>query len=371
MDVTENTLLPLEHRPAELGRIRLGKKAETKAGKEYPVKLEEWRLTSGSQALLEAAAVLYGGTVQPWEDAPDEGYFELFTTSRELRVLIPRTLRTVSQAYERWQGGTCERRCDGTTEQITDGPCVCPSIANPKERCEPMTRISLMLPDLPGIGVWRLDTGGWHAATTIPATIELLKQLSTQPWIPAILRLEQRSRKVREADGKVVTHRFAVPALDLPGVTVGRIIARQGGAEPPQLDAGERPAVPTAAERAAQQAARITSGSVTTAPQQAGPEGGEAVLPPRDEAPHPAATGASASTDDPGTPMPVAPDEAAAPPPSAGINPASPAAQGSDSAATCGAEPPPDDPLGLSTGGACLLKGGHRVHRNEAGSWPA
>lgn len=328
MDVTENTLLPLEHRPAELGRIRLGKKAETKAGKEYPVKLEEWRLTSGSQALLEAAAVLYGGTVQPWPDAPDEGYFELFTTSRELRVLIPRTLRTVSQAYELWQGGTCMRRCDGTVEQLTAGPCLCDPGAR---ECEPMTRISLMLPDLPGIGVWRLDTGGWHAATTIPATIELLKQLSTQPWIPAILRLEQRSRKVREADGKVVTHRFAVPALDLPGVTVGRIIARQGGAEPPQLDAGERPAVPTAAERAAQQAARITSGPDSLPA--AGPEGGEAVLPPRDEPPHPAMTGGDTAGADVATPMPVVPDEAVAADAEASGFHASPAAQGSGSAA--------------------------------------
>lgn len=257
----QNTLLQLEHRPTELGRIRLGKKVERK-GKMLPEKIEEWRLTSGSEALLTAAAALYGGTVQPWEDAPDEGFWELFTTSRELRVLIPRTVRTVSQAYEYWQGGTCERRCDGTTEVISDGPCICKSLVDPDApRCEPMTRISLMLPDLPGIGMWRLDTGGWHAATTIPATIELLKQLSTQPWIKAILRLEQQSKRVRE-NGKVVTHRFAVPVLDLPGITIGKIIARQGTAEVPQLDAGERPAVPTAAERAAQRAAAITSGPV-------------------------------------------------------------------------------------------------------------
>jgi hypothetical protein len=256
MDVAQNTLLPLEHRPIELGRIRLGSKSVSKNGKQYPVKLEHWRLTSASKAYLEAAAALYGGTVQAWADAPDEGYFEVFTESTELRILIPTSLRTVSQSYELWQGGTCERRCDGTYEQYSGGPCLCDPGAR---ECEPMTRVSVMLPDIPGLGVWRLDTGGWHAATSIPATIELLKQLSAQPWIPAILRLEQRSKKVRE-DGKVVTHRFAVPVLDLPGLTVGKVVARMGNAEAPRIEA-PRPEMPTAAERAIEKAAAIKAGA--------------------------------------------------------------------------------------------------------------
>ena len=57
MDLTQgNTLLDLQHRPNELGRIRLGAKAVTKGGKEYPTTLDTWRLTSGSLTLLDAAA---------------------------------------------------------------------------------------------------------------------------------------------------------------------------------------------------------------------------------------------------------------------------------------------------------------------------
>lgn len=261
--IAEDTLLPLEHRPVELGRIRLGAKAVAKSGKEYPTALDTFRLTSAQRGYLDAAAALYGGTVEPWPDAPDEGYFQLLTDSSELRVLIPTSLRTVSQAYELWAGGTCERRCDGTVEQLSDGPCICKSLTDPDApRCELMTRISIMLPDVPGLGVWRLDTSGWHAATSLPATIALLKQLSTQAWIPAILRLEQRSKRVRE-DGRTVTHRFAVPVLDLPGLTVGKVIARQANGEAPLLDAGPAPALQTAAERAIARAAAITSGPGT------------------------------------------------------------------------------------------------------------
>lgn len=342
MDVaieTRNTLLDLQHRPIELGRIRTGYKATSKNGKEYPAKLETFRLTSGSRAYLDAAASLYGGTVESWGDAPDEGMWQLVTESSELRVLIPRDLRTVSQAYELWQGGTCERRCDGTREQLTDGPCICASIEDPEaERCDPVTRISIMLPDLPGLGVWRLDSGGWNAATSLPATIELLRQLSTQPWIPAILRLEQRSKKVREG-GKVVTHRFAVPVLDLPNLTIGKVIARQG-IEAPQLPA-ERPTVPTAAERAAERAAAITSGPSRPADVSPGVQDTEA-----SDDPGP-------SSEPPGEPPPHAGARSVTPDPVPGT-----ASAGNPTPAPCTGF---NDPLGK-----CVREDGHEGnHRNK------
>lgn len=319
MDVVQaDTLLQLEHRPVELGRIRTGIKATmTRNGREveYPSKLDTFRLTSGSKALLDAAASLYGGTVEEWTDAPDEGYWQLTTDSRELRVLIPRDLRTVSQAYELWQGGTCERRCDGTTEQISDGPCICGEERGAKGFCDPVTRISLMLPDVPGLGVWRLDSGGWHAATSLPATIALLKQLSVASWIPAILRLEQRSKKAREADGKVVTHRFAVPVLDLPGLTIGRVVASQSGAPIPRLENGTPSAPPTAADKVAARRAELeaqtTSGPTATRATVDGPTGGEDSSASSGEPPHPAHAGAreEGSAFDSGNPTPAS-DEA-------------------------------------------------------------
>ena len=220
--------------------------------------------------------------------------------------------------------------------------------------CEVMTRISLMLPDVPGLGVWRLDTGGWHAATSLPATIELLKQLSTQPWIPAILRLEQRSKKVRDGNA-VVTHRFAVPVLDLPNITVGKVVARMGNAEAPRIEAAVRPPQPTAAERVAEKAAAITSGPAPLVPREAGtvvvetrPE--EAVRDdPQGEPPHPAAAleATPVTSSEPGS-----------------------AIEGNPTAATiCGALPPDDNPLDMTA--PCELRGSHKVHRSSHGTWPA
>jgi len=244
----------LTPRVQELGRIRMGER--NRSG--FPVKLKTFRLTSNDRKVLEAAAGLYGGKVEEWKDAPDEGMWQLTTAASELDILIPRSLRSVSQAWELWQGGTCERRCDGRIEELSEGPCICgPARGTSDDVCDIVTRLSVILPRLPGLGVWRLDTGGYGAATTIPATIDLLLALDQRPMVPAVLRAVQQSSKVRDPEtGKVVTHRFVRPQLDAPGITIGQLVG--AGTEPiAQLEPGERPTPPTAEERVAQRRAAI------------------------------------------------------------------------------------------------------------------
>lgn len=249
--------LPIEGltpRVQEIGRIRMGEK--NKSG--YPTKLKTFRLTSNDRKVLEAAAALYGGSVAEWKDAPDEGMFQVVTAASELDILVPRSLRSVSQAWELWQGGTCERRCDGRTEELSGSECICgPDRGSSDDLCDIVTRLSVILPRIPGLGVWRLDTGGWNAATTIPSTLDLLLALDPRPMVPATLRAVQASSKVRDPKtGKVETHRFVRAQLDAPGITIGQLV---GAATEPvaQLEAGDRPAVPTAEERVARQRAEV------------------------------------------------------------------------------------------------------------------
>jgi hypothetical protein len=149
-----------------------------------------------------------------------------------------------------------------TTVRTPDGdvPCICAAkgLDGADRECEVITRISVILPRVPGMGVWRLDTGGWFAATTLPATLQLLGSMSTGPFVPAVLRAEQRSKKERMPDGKVQTHRWVQPALDAPGTTIEQLVAASGVASPiPQIQAGERPTPLTAAQVAAQKAEAI------------------------------------------------------------------------------------------------------------------
>lgn len=310
-------LVGLTPRVNELGRIRLGDKEEFRAKdgttKTRPAKLETFRLTSHDRTVLEKAAQLYGGKVEAWTDAPDEGMWELTTAASELDIIIPRSLQSVSQNYELWQGGTCERRCDGRFEEVARVACLC----DPEARdCAVMTRISVILPRLPGLGLWRLDTKGWHAATTLPSTIDLLLMLSQASMVPAVLRAEQRSKKVRDANGKVTTNRFVVPVLGAPGITIGQLVSDGALDDTPQLEAGERPTPPTAADRVAQRRAAIEEAQAVTAVVEAVTE--------------PEVVEGSASK-------------------------------------VCGAIPAPG-PLGLDA--PCTEVGDHTIHKSPEGSWP-
>jgi hypothetical protein len=219
----------------ELGRIRTGVQVSAKGGRMRPEKLDTFRLTSSSRELIEHAAAVYGGEVQAWQDG-----WEVVTTSPTLEIMVPPG-QSVSQWYELWSAGGCQRRCDGRVNVLTDGPCLCP--ADPDERraaaaalpptaCKPTTRLNVMLPELPDIGVWRLESHGFYAAVELAGAAEILAFASNagRP-IPARLRLDQRDKKV---PGKP-TNRYAVPVIEfietryLDLIDAGAAPARQLG----------------------------------------------------------------------------------------------------------------------------------------------
>lgn len=250
----------------EIGRIRLGERDA--ARNNAPKSLSTFRLTSYDKGVLDAAQAIYGGTVRPWTDAPDPGMFQLITTVAAIDILIPRSLQNVTQAYELWTGGACQRRCDGRLCVLPEQdvvPCICQADGKTgaERDCEVITRLSVILPRLPGLGVWRLDTGGWHAATTIPSTLDLLMALDPRSMVPATLRAVQRSSKGVE-NGRTVTHRFVVPVLDAPGITIGQLVEGAGN-DAAQIGDG-RPRPPTAEERVAQRRAQVEAAVTTSEP---------------------------------------------------------------------------------------------------------
>jgi len=200
----------LQRRHREIGRLRMGAKGQSKDGKEIPVKLKTWRLTSPNLAALNAAAELWGGTVGEWE-----GQYELITEHESLPVLVPPQDLEGSQWYTLYSGGGILRRCDGTTELESDGPCICMTEVEGTEderQCSVTTHLLVVLPQLPDIGVWRLTSHGWNAASELANTIDVLEQFVAQGNMPeAVLAIEPRTSK---KDG--TTRKFLVPVLRIP-----------------------------------------------------------------------------------------------------------------------------------------------------------
>lgn len=227
-------IVTLQQQQAQVGRIRIGQQVPTgKNGKTRPEKLDRFRFTTPSRGLAEAVATIYGGTAQAWQPDGHAAEFEVISNATTLPVLVPPN--PVTQWYEMWSGAGCQRRCDGETETISGDPCKCPldhlergDLAARGQACKATTRLKVMLPELPGIGVWRLDTHGFYAAIELPQTADFLGAVTDAGgYIRATLALEERIVK-RPGVG---IRRFLVPALHVD-VTPEALMAGAGTALP-------------------------------------------------------------------------------------------------------------------------------------------
>lgn len=221
----------------EIGRIRIGQRAD--AG--HPEKLLTFRLTSSSEHAVRAAAGEYGhvSAPQPWR-APAGEQWEVTLDTAELDVVIPPG-DVFSQWWERWTAAGCDRRCDGETEMNRGAPCVCPAdlgerAAEAKEgrACRPITRLAVILPSLPDLGIWRLETHSLIAARELGATMAAVQVATAKgAFVPGRLRLDQRrSRRPGERP-----HDYGIPVLELPELRASRLLAGDAVAAPLALEA--------------------------------------------------------------------------------------------------------------------------------------
>ena len=205
------SIVDLQLKARRLGEIRLGDTV-TRDGKTYPISLDTFRLTSVAKGLLDQAANLWGGKVVPWQASEKSAAkWQLITNTSELPVYVaPQDPDSVTW-YESWTAGGLQRRCDGESIVNRGGeslPCVC----DPDDReCGMVTRLQVMLPDLPDVGVWTLSSTGFYAASEMAMSIQIvMKSAQVTGALPeAVLAIEHReSKKPGEA-----TKKFVVPVL--------------------------------------------------------------------------------------------------------------------------------------------------------------
>jgi hypothetical protein len=223
-------IIDIQRSVRQVGRIRLG---EVKNG--LPSKLNTFRLSSVQRGPIDRAADLYGGTVKPMANDRSDDQWEVVTEADSIPVVIPPT-NHLDQWLELWSAAGCERRCDGREAIVIGGrpttgsPCVC----DPDNReCRATTRLWVVLPELEALGVWRLESHGYYAATELAGAADLCAAATQRGFaVPARLALESRTRRTRDVNGKPQTLRYAVPVLSVD-VSIPQAQAILG-----QLDAG-------------------------------------------------------------------------------------------------------------------------------------
>ena len=230
------SIIKLQRRLREIGRIRIGETVDATNRKGEPIKrpkkLDTFRLTSPDGSVISSAAEIFGGDPKPWTDAPTGGQFEVITKAASLNVIVPPNGMAFSQYYEEWSGGGCQKRCDGEWDVVRDKACDC----DPDKRsCKFHTRLSVILTELPGLGVWRLDTQGYYAAVELAGVVDVISFYADRgQHLPGRLRLEQREVK-RPGEP---TNKFVVPVLDIDVNLADLLLGR--AASGPELGAGEQ-----------------------------------------------------------------------------------------------------------------------------------
>ncbi|WP_240659768.1 hypothetical protein [Streptomyces sp. WAC 01529] len=202
-------IMTMKKQAVELGRIRTGysRPNPKPKGRPIPVRSETFIFTSHSRDYVAAAAEQWGGKVEGWTPQNSKiEQFRVITKAREIRAIMP-SGDPLSQAYEMWTGGGCARRCDGEREQKSGQPCLCLAQYGPewhrrsaREVCRPTSRISVMLPELPDLGVWRLDSHSYYAADGMAGSVDtVLQATGGASMMPVRMWIEQTTRV---ADGE-------------------------------------------------------------------------------------------------------------------------------------------------------------------------
>ena len=175
-------ILDLQRQHSVTYRIRLGEMVNG-----APKRLDgRIRITSPNLAVVSAFVDVYGGATHRWQNQ-----YGTYLARADLPILLipPDPL---SQSYEYWQGGVCQRRCDGF-EQSSGDECVCPfglEAKNGDTDCRPTTRLAVVCPEVRVLGVGMLVTHSRIAAKSLPAAIETITPALAQGLVvPAVLRI--------------------------------------------------------------------------------------------------------------------------------------------------------------------------------------
>lgn len=220
-------ILTLQRQARELGRLRSGHTVNGEKGPR-PVRSATWIVTSHNEDYVKAAAELWGGKPEKWEPLGNgAAQWRVITEVDAIDAIMPPG-DPLSQTNELWTRGGIGRRCDGITDQITDSPCLCVAQFGEEfykqskdKRCSATSRLSLILPAMPDVGVFRVETKSFYAANEIAATVDVIRAATGgNSLVPVQVRIEPRTSI---SEGK--TKQYPVIVLALRGATAGQILS--------------------------------------------------------------------------------------------------------------------------------------------------
>ncbi len=218
----------------QLGRIRMGMQVPTKSGNNMrPAKSQTFIFTGQRPELLDAIAADYGGTIEEWDNDKTADTHRLVTEARTVEVALFGDVLS-EPCYEKWDGGTMRRRCDGVTvtgypkdgSDPVDIDCICQGVDDESKHCKPKTHLTVMMPQTP-IGGWRMVTSSMNAMRELHASYQAIVGSAQQS--PDVMTRQAADGGLFKARLSMVERvsgekQFVVPTLTAD-VTVGQLLA--------------------------------------------------------------------------------------------------------------------------------------------------
>ena len=198
-----------------LGKIRLGIKKISQGGKEYPAEVDYFILDPQTPSELENKKII-------------EEFEKLYGNQpKQIKIMFPVADPDVyfPQFYKRY-GSAASLKCKGdgmvaacATKEFAEGlkiigndefglPKVeckgkdCPHYQS--KECSEVGTLQVLLPELPGAGVWQLSTGSFHSIVNLNSCIDFIRAACGRAhMIPLVL---ERREQIMQHNGKKTKH---------------------------------------------------------------------------------------------------------------------------------------------------------------------
>jgi len=183
-----------------LGKIHLGLKRKNDKGVEYPVAVDYFVCPPEVQAIFgdkpkELRILIPVENEEAWCSQ----YYRAYSRTRGLVCKgdgnIANRLMIGDQMAWKDEGGKVEMRevaCEGKACTDYQG-----------KKCKEVMNLQFLLPEVPGMGIWQIDTGSINSILNINDAAELLRALHGRiAMLPLLLTIEPRDIKVPDTGKK-------------------------------------------------------------------------------------------------------------------------------------------------------------------------
>jgi hypothetical protein len=181
-----------------LGKIKLGKKQKNQKGAEYPVQTRYFVCPEEIQAI----------------HGPEPTELDIMFPLNDAEIVFPQHMKLYGKTGLKCKG-------DGrNATMMVKGKLVektCTPGAKECQGCKPIGVLNVLLPKVPGFGVWQIWTSSWNSIVNLNSSIDMIRAMTGGriAFIKLKLQLQEHNATVTKDDGSQFQKQVYVMNLNI------------------------------------------------------------------------------------------------------------------------------------------------------------